>query len=131
MNVVRGQIAGIRIDDLISLIKLQLDDYVQKSDNSIHSSWFSCSDIPPLEASKQDVNARKLIITGLAGDVNYAALRDYFSNYGAVDYAGVHDTDAWIVFSDAETATLVLNSQPHFIRGRQIGLRRPDVPSLE
>lgn len=73
-----------------------------------------------------DVGARKLIIKGISGDTTYSTLRDYFSNYGPVDYANVYGTDAWIIFENAETATLVLTSQPHFIRGRQVSLQRPN-----
>nr|CDS31221.1 sorting nexin 13 [Hymenolepis microstoma] len=78
------------------------------------------------DASQKDVGARKLIIKGISEDVTYSGLRDYFSNYGPVDCVNVYGTDAWIVFEKAETATLVLTSQPHFIRGRQVSLQRPN-----
>ncbi|KAM3176290.1 hypothetical protein ACTXT7_006825 [Hymenolepis weldensis] len=75
---------------------------------------------------KKDVSVRKLIIKGICEDITNSVLRDYFSNYGPVDYAGVDGSEAWIVFENAETATLVLNSQPHFIRGRQVSLQSPN-----
>ncbi|VUZ42359.1 unnamed protein product [Hymenolepis diminuta] len=75
---------------------------------------------------KIDVSVRKLIIKGISEDITYSVLRDYFSNYGPVDYGSVSGAEAWIVFKNAETATLVLNSQPHFIRGRQVSLQSPN-----
>nr|CDS20758.1 RNA recognition motif RNP 1 [Echinococcus granulosus] len=72
------------------------------------------------------VNARKLIIQGLGEGTTHTVLRDYFLNYGAVDYASVTGTEAWVVFKNAKTVNLVLATQPHFIRGRQITLRKPD-----
>ncbi|KAM7540391.1 hypothetical protein Aperf_G00000025875 [Anoplocephala perfoliata] len=82
---------------------------------------------PTADMCMEGINNRKLFIKGLDEGVTYYILREYFSNYGPVKYASVDGTDAWIVFGNAETANLVLNSQPHFIRGRQVSLHRPDV----
>ncbi|KAM7540156.1 hypothetical protein Aperf_G00000025890 [Anoplocephala perfoliata] len=82
---------------------------------------------PTADMCMEGINNRKLFIKGLDEGVTYYILREYFSNYGPVKYASVDGTDAWIVFGNAETANLVLNSQPHFIRGHQVSLHRPDV----
>ncbi|VDM30528.1 unnamed protein product [Hydatigera taeniaeformis] len=71
------------------------------------------------------VNARKLIIRGAGNGTTHANLRDYFHNYGPVDYVNVTGTEAWVVFKNEKTVNLVLATQPHFIRGRQIALSRP------
>ena len=52
-------------------------------------------------------------------------LRDYFTNYGPVDYVNIVGTEATVVFKNARTVNLVLSTQPHFIRGRQVILRIP------
>ncbi|CDS39691.1 RNA binding protein squid [Echinococcus multilocularis] len=71
-------------------------------------------------------NARKLMIWGIGGGTTHATLRDYFINYGAVDHVSVTRTEAWVVFKNANTVNLVLATQPHFIRGRQLFLSKPD-----
>ncbi|KAL5107029.1 DAZ-associated protein 1 [Taenia crassiceps] len=79
------------------------------------------------------INARKLLIRGVGEGTTYTVLRNYFLNYGPVDYASVADTEAWVVFKNAKTVNLVLATQPHFIRGRQITLFKPsegDASSL-
>ncbi|EUB60682.1 RNA-binding protein Musashi [Echinococcus granulosus] len=71
-------------------------------------------------------NARKLMMRGIGEGTTHAALRDYFINYGAVDHASITGTEAWVVFKNANTVNLVLATQPHFIRGRQLFLSKPD-----
>lgn len=72
------------------------------------------------------INARKLLIRGVSEGTTHTDLRNYFLNYGPVDYASVTGTEAWVVFKNAKTVNLVLATQPHFIRGRQIILSKPN-----
>uniref|UniRef100_A0A0R3W7P6 RRM domain-containing protein n=1 Tax=Taenia asiatica TaxID=60517 RepID=A0A0R3W7P6_TAEAS len=86
----------------------------------------SDSGVTHASAVSSMINARKLLIRGVGEGTTHAVLRDYFVNYGPVDYASVIGTEAWVVFKNAKTVNLVLATQPHFIRGRQIILSKPD-----
>ncbi|EUB57183.1 Sorting nexin-13 [Echinococcus granulosus] len=78
-----------------------------------------------LDSGVANSNARKLIIRGLDEGTTYTALRNYFINYGAIDYVSATDTGSWVLFKNAESVDLVLSTQPHLIRGKKVEDFRP------
>ncbi|KAL5966789.1 DAZ-associated protein 1, partial [Taenia solium] len=87
-----------------------------------------CSDPGVTNASTVSsiVNARTLIVWEIDEGITHTAPRNYFLNYGAVDYVVVTETEAYVVIKNAESVNLVLATQPHFIRGRRLFLSKPD-----
>ncbi|KAH9285799.1 Heterogeneous nuclear ribonucleoprotein 87F [Echinococcus granulosus] len=79
-----------------------------------------------LDSGVANSNARKLIIRGLDEGTTYTALRNYFINYGAIDYVSATDTGSWVLFKNAESVDLVLSTQPHLIRGKKVLLSKAE-----
>ncbi|KAL5962888.1 hypothetical protein TSMEX_009375, partial [Taenia solium] len=72
------------------------------------------------------LKGRKLIVRGLSEDATHRDLENYFSNYGAIEYVSITATKARVVFKDAESVNIVLNTQPHFINHTMVSLNKPD-----
>ncbi|VDK39867.1 unnamed protein product [Taenia asiatica] len=84
------------------------------------------SGAPNASAVSSVLKARKLIVRGLSEDTTHRDLENYLSNYGAIDYVSITATKARVVFKDAESVNIVLNTQPHFINNTMVFLSKPD-----
>ncbi|KAL5970708.1 DAZ-associated protein 1 [Taenia solium] len=126
----RGRLVFERSQDLQIALKVQSHNLIGQRLVLIPASSekhkISDSGSTHASAVSSIINARKLLIRGVGEGTTHTVLRDYFLNYGPVDYASVIGTEAWVVFKNAKTVNLVLATQPHFIRGRQIILSKPD-----
>lgn len=86
----------------------------------------SNSDATNTGAVSPMINARKLIVRDLSEGTTHKNLENYFSNYGAIDYVSITTAETCVVFKDAESVNIVLNTQPHFIKGTEVSLSKPD-----
>ncbi|CAF1137673.1 unnamed protein product [Adineta steineri] len=78
-------------------------------------------------ATNDSVNKRKVFVGGLSPDTKMEHLRDYFSNFGAVESATVkYDKSGrskgfgFVLFEDPDTPNKVYSQDVHIIQGKRV-----------
>jgi len=78
-------------------------------------------------ATNDSMNKRKVFVGGLSPDTKMEHLREYFSNFGAVenvtvkyDKSGRSKGFGFVLFEDAETPNKVYSQDVHIIQGKRV-----------